>query len=143
MKVVVWPVISFRGEATLGEGGARSHLRSSSCALSLHFLALCLSLSSRRGEERGEMSRRFLDEKWKKTFLRDLLSSYVFLPSCSFLILKFQEECSRRKRYLLGGNRLHRIFYCSITKIMQKKYRERSKQRLKLKLLHGINNSNS
>lgn len=50
-KWLFGPVISFRGEgkATLGEGGARSHLRSSSCASSLllNFLALYLSVVSR------------------------------------------------------------------------------------------------
>lgn len=58
-KWLFGPVISFRGEgkATLGEGGARSHLRSSSScssSLLLNFLALCLSVVSRFPWEEDE-----------------------------------------------------------------------------------------
>lgn len=93
-KWLFGPVISFRGEgkATLGEGGARSHLRSSSSSclssLLLNFLALCLSVVSRfPWEER--MSRRFFDflleEKWKKT---NLLVSFLRERESLFLLLK-------------------------------------------------------
>ena len=102
-----------------------------SCSLSLAFL-----------EKRRDESPIFGREMEKDVFER---SSFLLRFSSFLLVSNFEipRGMLKEKKISPWWKSITSYILLYITKIMQKKYRERSKQRLKLKLLHGINNSNS